>query len=156
MIADTTLDSGYNVGLSLSSEDSANLRKAGKWGRFLGIVSMVALGLAILAFVGFGATLLATMGFSEQAGMPAGVTTFLVIFYVAVFVFSFYMVYLLYKFGTAAIAAVDRHDQAAMTKSFASLGRMLKIYGIITVIYLGFMALSLVLTLVGGGIAAFS
>ena len=156
MIADTTLDSGYGGGLSLSTEDTANLRKAGKWGRFLGVVSMVFLGLAILAFIGFGATMLATMGLNEQAGIPAGATTFLIIFYVAVFVFSFYMVYLLYKFGTAAIEAVDRHDQLAMTKSFASLGRMLKIYGIITVIYLGFMALSLVLALIGGGFAAFS
>ena len=148
MIGDSTLDGGYSTGLSLSSEDTANLRKAGKWGRFLGIISMVFLGLIILAFIGFGGTMVAMMS-GGQFGGGGGAATGLIVFYVALFAFSFYLVYLLYKFGAEAVIAVDNHDSVAMTKSLASLGRMLKIYGILTVIYFGMMALGLLFAAIG-------
>ena len=154
MIGDATLDGGYGTGLNLSSEDTANLRKAGKWGRFLGIISMVFLGLIILAFIGFGSTMVAMMS-GGQFGGGGGAATGLIVFYVALFAFSFYLVYLLYKFGAEAVTAVDNHDSVAMTKSLASLGRMLKIYGIITVIYFGMMGLGLLFAAIGGGMAAF-
>ncbi len=153
MIGDTTLDGGYSTGLSLSPQDTANLRKAGKWGRFLGIISMVFLGLIILAFIGFGGTMVAMMSGGQFGG--GGAATGLIVFYVALFAFSFYLVYLLYKFGAEAVIAVDNNDSVAMTKSLASLGRMLKIYGIITVIYFGIMGLGLLFAAIGGGLAAF-
>jgi hypothetical protein len=152
MLADNTLDNGYGSGLALSSEDAANLRKAGKWGRFLGIVSMIFLGLGIVAFLGFGSTMIAMM-MGGDAGMAGGAMTGMIVFYVAMFAFSFYLVYLLYKFGAEAVTAVDQGDNQAMTRSFASLGRMLKIYGIIMVIYFGFLALGLLIAVIGGGMA---
>ena len=152
MIGTTTLDDGYGSGLSLTPTDAANLRKAGKWGRFLGIVSMVFIGLAILAFIGFGGTMLAMMT-GGQIGGAGGAATAMVVFYVAAFGFGFYLVYLLYKFGAEAITAVDHGDGAAMTRSLASLGRMLKIYGIVTVIYFAFLGIGLLLALIGGGAA---
>ena len=156
MISSTTLDSDYGNGLTLSPTDTANLRKAGKWGRFLGIVSMVFCALAILLIIGFGGTMFASLAIlSPELGAGGGAVTALIVFYVAILAFSFYITFLLYKFGSEAVAAVDSGDAAAMTRSFASLARLLKIYGIITIVYLGFFGLTFLLGLVGGGLALF-
>lgn len=153
MIGDTTLDGGYGAGLTLTSTDTANLRKAGKWGRFLGILSMVLIGLVILAFIGFGSTMIALMS-GGQIG-AGGIGTVMIGCYLLLLGFTFYLTYLLYKFGAEAVIAVDNGDGLAMTRSLASLGRLFKIYGIMTVIYLAFIGLSLLFALIGGGMAAF-
>jgi hypothetical protein len=154
MIGETTLDDGYGAGLSLTTADSANLRKAGKWARFLGIVSMIFLGLFIVGLIGFGGTMMAMMSGGE-IGAGTGAATAGIVVYVAIFAFSFYLVYLLYKFGAEAVTAVDHGDGQAMSRSLASLGRMLKIYGIITVIYFAFFGIGLIVALVSGGLAVF-
>jgi hypothetical protein len=99
--------------------------------------------------------MLAAMSGGQIGPGGGGAATFVIVIYVAILAFSFYLVYLLYKFGSEAVAAVDRGDGSAMTRSFASLGRMLKIYGIVMVVYLAIMGLGLIGALIGGGLAAF-
>ncbi len=136
----TTLDSDYGGGLSLSGEDTANLRKAGKWGRVLGILSMAFMGLLLLFIVFFGGTFLALSGIGDVTGGGVAMTMVLG-FYALVLLLFFYLSYLLYKFGADAVAAVDQGRADSMTTSLSSLARLFKIYGIISIVYLGFVAL---------------
>ena len=161
MIGDTTtLDTGYGAnGLTLTTEATANLRKAGKWGRFIGIVYMCLIAAFILFFIVGGSTFFAMMGLGGPAGggdgLGAGVFGFFLVIYGLVFAFTFYLMYLLYQFGNKAMAAVDSNDSAALVSSLGSLGRLCKITGILIIIYLAFMGLGLIFGLVGGGLAAF-
>ncbi|WP_116108544.1 hypothetical protein [Lewinella sp. IMCC34191] len=147
-----TLDDNYGSGASLSTQDAANLRKAGKWARFIAIFSMAALGLVLLGMIVGGSTLLVSMGLGDGAG--AGMMVAFV-FYGAFILFALYMLYLQYKFGSQAMQAVDNHDGAAMSESLAALSRYYKIYGIIMLVYLALMTIGIVFAVIGGAFAAF-
>ena len=153
MIGDTTLDGGYGTGVSLSVEDAANLRKAGKWARFVGIVGMVFTALGLIFVVGFSSTMMAMAGLDDFGG-GAGAGIFFIIFYGAMLAFGFYMVYLLYKFGAKAMEAVDANSSVATSESLFSLARFFKIYGVLMAIYIGFVLLGLIFAVIGGAFAA--
>ncbi|MGB3801998.1 MAG: hypothetical protein WA952_19415 [Lewinella sp.] len=153
---DTTepLDDRYGSGASLPPEGSQNLRKAGKWGRFLGIVSMVGIGLGIVFIFLFGSTAMAMSGMGGETGNPfASVMLPIILFYGFFFAIMLYLSYLLYSFGSKAMVAVDQGDDLAMVSSFGSLGRLFKILGILTIIQLAFMAISVALFLFSGAAA---
>ncbi|CAH1000669.1 hypothetical protein LEM8419_01803 [Neolewinella maritima] len=153
MIGDTTLDSGYGSGLTVDGLAAANLRKAGKWARFLGIVTMVSIGIGVILLVLFGGTFLAlALGSGGEA--VGGAMTGILIVYGVIFALFFYLTYLLYNFGAKAVATVDRGDTVAMAEAFASLSRLLKIFGIFTIIQLLFTAIAFIGIAVGGGLAA--
>lgn len=147
--SDHPLDTDYSGrGPLLPPEGSDSLRKAGKWGRFLGIVSMVTVGLMVAFLVLMGGTLLSIGG--QNGSNAAAWMLPLVIFYGAMFALMLYLAYLLYHFGAKAMIAVDTGSSTAMTASFGSLGRLLKILGILTVIQLVFMGISIAIMLFTG------
>ncbi len=149
-----TLDADYGDGLSLTTNDTANLRKAGKWARFIAIFTMVMLGIIVLFLVLSGSTMLAMMGMGDAPGMGAALVPFLV-FYGLMLAFAFYMMYLQYQFGANAMAAVDQGDRSAMSESLSALSKYYKIYGIILVIYLVLMGIGLLMAIIGGAFTAF-
>ena len=147
--SDAPLDNEYHgSGPLLPPEGSDHLRKAGKWGRFLGIVSMVTLGLMVVFVLLMGGTLLG-IGGSQSSNIAAWLLP-IVILYGGMFALMLYLAYLLYQFGAKAMTAVDTGSEAAMTASFGSLGRLLKILGILTVIQLVFMGISVAIMLFTG------
>lgn len=130
-----TLDDGIGrVGLTLSMADKENLRSAGKWGRFLAIVTFVFLGLGLIGALFAGGTMMSVMTGSDMGGFGA----LSMVLYLLAFVFYGVIAYLVYEFSTKAIRAVDNDDQTAMTASFRALKRLYAIFGILTVITLGF------------------
>ncbi|MGB3801997.1 MAG: hypothetical protein WA952_19410 [Lewinella sp.] len=147
-----TLDDNYGNGTSLSSNDTANLRKAGKWARFIAIFSMVALGLVLLGMIIGGSSMLVAMGIGDGGG--AGVIGVLVLYGVFI-LFALYMTFLQYKFGSRAMQAVDTQDSAAMSESIGALSRYYKIYGVIMLVYLALMAIGIIFAIIGGAFAAF-
>ena len=150
--SDSPLDTDYRGSAPLlPSEGSANLRKAGKWGRFLGIVSMVGVGLMIVMVLLLGGTLLSFGG--DQTGNIGQWMIPVVLLYGAMFAVMLYLSYLLYHFGAKAMTAVDTGSSADMTASFGSLGRLLKILGILTVIQLIFGGISFAIMVLSGGAA---
>ena len=158
---DATMDTGLGGTLALSSEDKLNLRSAGKWGRILGIVGMVILGLFLVAILfGGGSFLTLLLGAGlEDDGFSAGMGAFgavTMVFYGAFILFGLYLYYLLYNFGDKAVRAVDTNNTAAMSEAFASQSRLYKILGIATMIYVALMALGLLTMVVGIGAAAAS
>ena len=146
------LDSSYGNGPSLSSADSANLRKAGKWARFIAIFTMAALGLFFVGLLIGGTAMLASMGLGDAG--PAGFI--IIVFYGLMIAFAIYMMYLQYQFGNSAMQAVDRNDGAAMSQSLAALGRYYKIYGVLMAIYLVLVGIVLVFGLLGGALSLFN
>ncbi|WP_116127135.1 hypothetical protein [Lewinella sp. IMCC34183] len=135
------LDDRLGGGPGLPPAGSTNLRKAGKWGRFIGIVSMVGIGLGALTAIVFGGTLIGITGNSEFGGMMTAWLIPIVIVYGLLFALMFYLSFLLYQFGNNAIVAVETRNEDAIVTSFGSLARLLKILGIFTVIQLAFSAL---------------
>ena len=140
------LDADFATELNLSRQDAANLRKAGKWGRFLGIVSMVFIGITLLFVVFSGSTFLALAGMGDGGVL---VTVMLAV-YAAAILLLFYLSYLLYQFGSRAVIAVDNSDPASTSQSLASLARLFKIYGILTIVYLGFFAFAMAASVFAG------
>lgn len=151
-----TIDGGLGyTGLTLSTVDTNNLRTAGKWGRFIAISGLVVMGLAILLMLFFGGTMLTLMSMSEMGGAGALGGTFLFVFYGVIFAISIFIYWMLFQFSSNAIKAADSGSPEAMAASISSLKTMLKVVGILWAVYLGFVALMIVITLVGGLAAAF-
>ena len=149
------LDDNYASGPGLPPAGSTNLRKAGKWGRFIGIVSMASIGFLLLMLVLFSGTIISTMDadpFGSAQGLAQWMAPMLV-FYGLFFALFLYLAYLLYSFGSNAMTAVDRSDEQAITASFGALARLFKIMGVLTVIQLCFYALWIVFFLVSGAAA---
>lgn len=147
--SDSPLDNEYHGGGPLlPPEGRDSLRAAGKWGRFLGIVAMVTLGLTIAFLLVIGGTLLTFGG--EYSGDISAWMMPVVIIYGGLFALMLYLAYLLYRFGAKAMIAVDTDSTAALTSSFGSLARMLKIMGILTAIQLVFTGISLAFMLLSG------
>ncbi len=150
---DDSLDNGYRNGPALPPEGAANLRKAGKWGRFMGIVSMAGLGLFILIFVAFGSTFMVMAGMGDMSGGMGGGMTVILGIYALLFAVMFYLAYLLYSFGTDAMQAVDQGNTQAMVSSFGSLGRLFKILGVLTLVQLAFYGIWMLFLVLGGAAA---
>lgn len=145
-----TIDAGMSTtGIQLTSTDLANLRTAGKWGRFIAIVSLIGMALMILLVLFFGGTMMA-LASPEMGAMGAAGGTFVLIIYLAMFALYIYPLVKLYQFSTNAIKAADSGNSVAASDSFAALGSMYKFMGILLVIVLGLYALFFVLALIGG------
>lgn len=148
-----TIDGGMATsGIQLTATDLSNLRTAGKWGRFIAIVTLVSIGLMVLVMLFFGGTLLATAS-PEMAGLGAVGTTMILLIYGAMFALYIYPTVMLYKFSTNVIRAADSGNAVAASDAFASLKRMFKFMGILIAIVLGLYALMFVFMLIGGAAA---
>lgn len=148
-----TLDGGMTPGgIHLGPEDYSNLRTAGKWGRFLGLVGLISTGLALVALVLFGGTMLAFMS-DDVGGGEAVFGTGILFVYGLFFVLFLYPYWMLYQFSTKILTAVDTGNQSAATQAFASLKSMMKFIGIITAIVLALYAVIIVISIVGGATA---
>ncbi|NJB87066.1 hypothetical protein GGR26_002843 [Lewinella marina] len=132
----TPLDREYGRGPELLPQGAANLRKAGKWGRFLGVLSMAGIGFFLVVMVLFGGTFMAVSGLGAATG-GGGFMTGVLVIYALVFLFLFYLSYLLYQFGSEAVAAVDNGSPQSVTDAFGALARLFKLYGILAIFYLG-------------------
>lgn len=145
-----TIDAGMSTtGIQLTSTDLINLKTAGKWGRFISIVSLVSIGLMMLGLLFFGGTMMALASSDLGAAGALGGTAIL-IFYGLLFALYIYPTVMLYKFSTNVIKAADNGNPTAASEAFASLKSMFKFMGILLAIILGLYALFFVLALLGG------
>jgi hypothetical protein len=145
-----TIDAGMSTaGIHLTSADLANLKTAGKWGRFISIVILVSIGLMMLGIIFFGGTMMALASSDIGAAGALGGTA-MVIFYGLLFALYIYPTVMLYKFSTNIIKAADNGNATAASEAFASLKSMFKFMGILMAIMLGFYALFFVIALLGG------
>ncbi len=136
--------------LNIDSIAELHLRETAKWARFLGIIGFImAILLAILAFVI--PSVFSRMGEVGGAGMSmvssmGGMLTF---FYLIIAGIMFMVSYFVHKFGTATGIALAQNDQAGLNEGLLNLKRLFRFYGIVVLIYLGFLALAMIVGILG-------
>ena len=132
-----------NSPLQIDTTAHAHLAETAKWASFLGIVGFVLSGiLAIFAL--FAGTLLGSMsrGFGSSGSMiGAGFITFIYLIIAAVY---FFMSLFLYRFASKMKTALYSNDQENLNNSLMNLKSLYKMMGILTIIYLCFIALAFI------------
>lgn len=132
-----------NSPLQIDTIAHAHLAETAKWANFLSIVGFVLSSIiAIIAL--FAGTLLGSMsrGFGSSSSMiGAG---FITVVYLLIAALYFFMSLFLYRFASKMKTALYSNDQEYLNSSFMNLKSLYKLMGILTIIYLGFLALGLI------------
>ena len=133
------------------------LGETAKWGRFLAILGFVGVGLfVLLAFVMlFMGTAFIDVPGTENNSMGILFGGFGAVIYLLLAVLYFFPARYLYRFSEKTKQAIATNDTPALTEALGNLKSLYKFFGILAAIFVGFYALGLLLTVVGGGLAAF-
>jgi hypothetical protein len=135
-----------NTELQIDPIARAHLSETAKWANFLSIVGFV-LSVIIAVLALFAGTILGTLGNSFGGSfIGAG---FIMVVYLLIAALYFFMSLYLYRFASKMKAALYANDQESLNYSFANLKSLYKLMGILTVVYLSFIALALVLGIAG-------
>ncbi|WP_242921998.1 DUF5362 family protein [Pontibacter liquoris] len=139
--------------IDLASEDF--LRHTAKWGRFLGIMGFIGVGLLVLFGLFAGSLMgnaLSSKGNNGMAGFfGGGVFT---VFYLVFAGLYFIPVLYLYQFSVKMQEGLRSRNQHQVTASFRNLKSLFKFMGVLTAIFLVLYALAMVFSLIGIGAAA--
>jgi len=134
-----------NSPLQIDSIAHAQLAETAKWANFLSIVGFI-LSCLIAVIALFAGAFLGSLGRGLGGGssslMGAGFITFI---YLVVAAIYFFMSLFLYRFASKMKTALYSNDQDYLNNSFMNLKNVYKLMGILTIIYLGFLALALIL-----------
>ncbi|MFC5283888.1 hypothetical protein [Pedobacter alpinus] len=121
-----------------------------KWGKFVGIVGFVLSGLILiigLAFMFMGETLSTKLA---ALGQPANSATAVVGFaYAVVAIIYYFPSRYLYDFAVYAKQAVEFNDQESINYSFERLKTLFRFIGIIAIMFIGFYAMILIISVFG-------
>ncbi|MCB0430928.1 MAG: hypothetical protein H6585_08120 [Flavobacteriales bacterium] len=136
-----------NTELSLSTVAADHLKRTAKWARFLSILGFVFIGLMVLvAFFAGGMMALATQGMVNSSVVT--------IIYLMMAAFCFFPVYFLFSFSSKTLRAVDSYDATELGEALSNLRRYFQFIGILAAIYLGFMAIVILFSFLGGMMSA--
>lgn len=120
--------------ICIGEEDKAIIVSSCKWAKFLAIVGFVMIGLMVLMLlmmllgVAVAGMALPGMGAAGTGAMIAGVIVSLVILLI-----YFFPIFLLYRYASRGLKAVETDDGVLMTESFLNLKRYFKFVGIFTI-----------------------
>lgn len=143
--------------LQIDSRIALHLKETAGWAKFLGILGFILAGLmAIVAFVipeimsRYGSyRSYSSYDYSESTKMIGVAMT---VAYLFIALVMFFVSLFTFKFGSKTRAALAMNDQASLDTGLKNLKFLFRFYGIVAIIYLGFMVLAL---LVGGLSTAF-
>lgn len=133
----------FSDDLKLDYQDQAYLTETSKWARFLSIVGMIMSAITMLIVP---VALIALRGTSQA--LPFG--SFLAggflmsLFYVLIGGFFFYLSLIMFKFSKYLKSSIDNRNQSELTEALRNQNLYYKILGILSAVYLGFLALALV------------
>ncbi|MEO1711741.1 MAG: hypothetical protein AAFU60_00190 [Bacteroidota bacterium] len=149
------LDDNYTSSetFQLSPQIKTFLKETAKWAKFISIVGFVFVGLMILGAI-FATAFLSSLGSEQEFQFPFPPFLFSVIYLIFAAI-AFFPVLYLYRFANNMQIALQRGDQNVLNSSFENLKAHYKFYGITLAIVLGFYALMLVLSIIGGAAAMF-
>ncbi len=131
--------------LKLEGNTKSFMHEAARWGRFLAIVGFVGCGLTLLSalymlFIG--------SSLNKIPGMPLGGSTRVIgVTYLILAVLMFFPAKYLYTFSIKMIAAITGSSQTDFNVSVENLKSWLKFSGILTIIYLSFVGLFMLIAL---------
>ncbi len=124
------------------------IRNTVKWAKFLAIVGFVITAFILIMAFSVG-TLISTL--SQVENFPRfGGSAMITIFYLIIAILYFIPCLFLYRFARRTQGAVDSNSQEQLLSGFDHLNRFFKFVGILTLIYLIFMALAVIAVIVGG------
>ncbi|MEO7308309.1 MAG: DUF5362 family protein [Ferruginibacter sp.] len=136
--------------LQIDSIAHAHLSETAKWANFLSIVGFVLSGILVIVALFMGTILGKLMnnsyGSSGASFVGAG---FITIIYLIIAALYFFMSLFLYRFASKMKVALYAGDQENLNNSFLNLKNLYKLMGILTIVYLSFMALALILGIAG-------
>ncbi|MBN8835283.1 MAG: hypothetical protein J0H76_12985 [Sphingobacteriales bacterium] len=144
-----------NNELTIDPVAYAHLKETAMWARFLGILGFIMSGFVFL-FALFAGSILSRV--QQSAGPYAGAenpflsmgTGFITVLYIVLAIISFVFSYLVYQFGNRTKKGLLNTDQDNLNSGFSNLKILFRIYGIIVIIYLAFIALALLFGIIGG------
>ncbi len=141
--------------LHIDHDGSAHLKEAARWAKFLAIVGMVLCSLFVLMAIFAGSLIGAMMSrtaYGYGAGGPAagvGYGAGVTILYILFALLYFFPCLYLYRFGVRMQAALRSNELEKLNGSFRNLKAYFRFIGILTIIALGFVALGMVIALIG-------
>ena len=136
--------------LWVSEDVRSYLYETAKWAKFLAIVGFVFSAMTAIGAFGAGAVLNSMSAISpNNPFIKIGASGLTLIYLLFAFV-QFYPSFLLYKFSAATNQAVLYGDQASLSVAMSKIKSVFKFFGIITIFFLGFYAIVIVLMAVVG------
>jgi hypothetical protein len=144
-----------NNELQIDPTAAMHLKEAAMWARFLGIVGFIVAGLLTIVALFAGTIFTALMRTNPygSASITGGVGGFITVVYLIIAAIAFFLALLMFRFGSRTKVALLTNDQSSLNGGFSSLKILLRVYGIVTIIYLGFLALALIFGVVGAAMS---
>ena len=133
------------------------LKEADPWLRFVGIMGFVGAGFAVVFCIIMAVVMgvISAQGSMDMEGFPLGVFSliYIIIGLVAGGI-SFFPAYFMFSFGTGIHNYFLNNAEQELEKAFKNNKSLWKFRGILCIIYLAFVPLTIVLSIVGGIAAA--
>ncbi|MBI1288792.1 MAG: hypothetical protein GC178_14585 [Flavobacteriales bacterium] len=126
------------------------LAETGKWGKFIGIVGFVFIGLIV--FAGLAITIMGN-SFPGSEDRPINMGVFGIVYIIMGIIYLFPTLYL-YRFSSKVVDAVKHLDTMGLEAAFMNLKSLFKFFGVFTAIVMGLYGLIFVGAIIGGGFAA--
>jgi len=135
------LSSNSNPNFVLTASSLVYLREVAKWGRFLGIVGLVGLGISFIGYI-----LLAIVTRASPLGrtgdFPPNIdvssyTFYMTIPWLAILIAYSFPIWWLYQFATKLRDALNFKNSNVLEESFLFLKKQFKFIGILTIIMIG-------------------
>lgn len=139
--------------LIVTKEAASLLGSISKWTKFLAILAFILLGLMVLSILGVGITISSINAHEMRQGMfpynPGVFSWAYAILYILVLCVYAIPFYYLYNFSSKVKKAVDTNNVAALTDSFRFLEKHYLFIGIVTIIWLIFMVIGIIMMIIG-------
>jgi len=126
--------------IALNQQAQYYLFKAAKWARFLGIMGFIFCGLFLIIALSMGvifSTLSKLAPYNPGTEMLAGMSGFIIAFYVLIDIFYFFFSLYLFQFGSKISTAIILRDNIGITNGLEKLKSFFKLWGISTIVFIG-------------------
>jgi hypothetical protein len=124
-------------GLPVDAEAATSLNDTGRWAKFLSVVGFCFMGLMLLLFALFGSNITGTVSniFEFNASGIMDVFIVVIIFFASI---AALLLYFLFKGANNIRKGMRYNDQLILNDGLANLRNFFVMYGVISVIFLGF------------------
>jgi hypothetical protein len=143
-------------GVVLPPEALAYLRESGRWASFLSVMGFIFCGifLVIALFIG---TVFSYLGRVSPAysNFPQGGFGLISVFYIAMDVLYFFFPFYLYRFADRVKKGVIFNDSFNVTEALSNLKSFFKLWGIVTIIFVGLYALVFIIIIIAAAAGGF-
>lgn len=149
MESNVALDDNFSVGLSITPDIRNFLHETARWAYFLSILGFIMVGLIIIVAV-FAGTFFGLAMAEMQQDISKLSSVFFTIIYLAIAGIYLFPILYLYRFANNTKQALQSDNQIALATAFKNLKSHYKFIGILTLILIGFYALTFMFSLFAG------